>query len=336
MKRTLCLILGACLLMTGCGGNAQQSSTPLKESVEAKQTEDAVQTSLAEESSEESSAPVVVVTEDSSAAETQETLPASETDEAVGTAEQTDAYAEMITAFDNEYLGLPQKDKVYIFQSTGATTQMNDAVYHAVSCYDEYEGTLYYMCDFYIAEDGTEVYRYYLSEDRYALLPEAVGFEQMDPSTQEPEEIFAVANELYGYFAVSSLPCSYENVLEFEVDGEMYPFYMVTDERLDTKMELIEALSCYFSMEIINSLMDSSFYRDGPDGKLYTSDGARGTDIFYVGTEYELTLLIGDTAEFTAYNTYGYENGETEVEEYVYNAVKQDGRWMFTNFELPY
>ncbi len=321
--------------MTGCGGNTQ-SSTPAKESAEAIQTEEASRTSANEESVDDNSAPVVIMTEEASEEDPTETLAAAETADEKETAEQNDTYAEMINAFDNEYLGLPQKDKVYIFQSTGNTAEINEAVYHGVSCYDEYEGTLYYMCDFYISEDGDVVYRYYLSEDKYVLLPESVGFTQMDPSTQEPEEIFAVANELYGYFSLCSLPCSYENVLEFEVNGEMYPFYMVTDERLDTKMELVEALGCYFSAEIINSLMDVSFYREGPDGKLYTSDGARGSDIFYISTQYELTTLIGNTAEFTAYNTYTYENGETVVEEYVYNAVEQDGRWVFTNFELPY
>lgn len=332
MKKSIfCVLLGCCLLMTGCGGSTDSDTTVQGEATTAS-TSATEQTSAAEESEPETT---TVATGESEPTEV--TTAQSEPAESDVEIEVTDTYAEMITAFDNTYLGLPRADKIYVFQSTGDYDEIGGEICYAVSCYDEHEGTLYYMCDFYITEDGSAVYRYYLSDDKYVLLPESKGFAQMDPTSQTADEIFAVANELYGYFDLCALNGYDDKTLEAEVDGETWTYYMVSDERLDTKAELLSALSCYFSSDIINSLMDTSMYREGMDGKLYSTGGARGSDIFHQKTVYELVSLTEDTAVFKGYATYSNEIMEDAyTEEFTYNAVKQDGRWVFTNFDLPY
>lgn len=333
MKKRLCVVLVACLMLTGCGkeklpseltvSQPQATTTARLETVQAPEAD--TQEELLPETEEQE-------TVTAETAELPDDTDTSETAEA-----GFDKYAELVMQYDNTFLGLPQKDKVYIFAGTGETAELDGRICHAVSCYDEHEGTLYYMCDFYVSEDGTAVYRYYVSDDRYSLLPETSSFVQMDPGTQTPEEIFAAAFELYGYFDMAALNGWYDKTLEAEVNGSTWVYYMVSDERYDTKAELLEALRCYFSDDIINSLMDTSQYRDGPDGKLYSAGGARGANIFYNSSEYELTVLTADSALYTVTSTYGGgEYGDTYTEVYEYNAVKRDGRWYFTNFELPY
>lgn len=331
-KSILCVMLCCCLLLTGCGGNTDSDTTVQGDATTAS-TSEMEQTSAPEESE-----PVVTTASTEETQPTEQTTTQSEPTESDVEIEITDTYAEMITAFDNTYLGLPRTDKIYVFQSTGESAEIGGELCYAVSCYDEHEGTLYYMCDFYITEDGSAVYRYYLSEDKYVLLPESKSYAQMDPTTQTADEIFAVANELYGYFVLNSLDCDFDRYMEVEQDGGFtMRYFLVTYEALDTKVELLSALSCYFSADIINSLMDSPNYREGPDGKLYTADAGRGSNIDYRGTVYELVSITEDTAVFKGYATYGDEIlEEAYTEEYTYNAVKQDGRWVFTNFELPY
>lgn len=340
-KRLIALLAGLSLVLTGCGGDNTET---------IEQTAEPVQTTAAKAETEEYAAPPapetaevtpsVVQTAESAADTADETVEVlstetAETNEAVA---EIDRYVELISAYDNSYLGLPQKDKVYIFHSTGETAEIDGESCYGLSCYDEHEGVLYFMCDFFISEDGGKVYRYYVSENVYSLLPESSsGYTQMDPTTQSPEEIFAVANALYGYFDLCALDGYYDRTLEKEVNGSIRTYYMVSDERLDTKMEMLNALSCYFSADIINSLMDSQLYAEGEDGKLYSTGGARGSDITHISTEYELSILTSDTAEFTAYNSYGDENGEVTYENTMtYSAIKQDGRWFFTSFDLPY
>lgn len=330
-KSILCLLLGCCMLLTGCGGT-DGGETQQTEATSASTTS-AVQTEESEGSQPEVT--TSVATEDSEPAEI--TTTQSEPEESEPDIVIEDTYAEMITAFENTYLGLPRADKIYVFQSTGDSMELGGQVCYAVSCYDEHEGTLYYMCDFYISEDGSAVYRYYLSDDKYVLLPESKTFSQMDPTTQTADEIFAAANELYGYFHLAALDGYGDRTLEAEVDGSTWIYYMVSDERFDTKAELLSALSCYFSADIINSLMDSPNYREGMDGKLYSSGGARGSNILHQKTVYELVSLTEDSAVFKGYATYSDEIMEDAyTEEFTYNAVKQDGRWVFTNFTLPY
>ncbi len=334
MKKITCTLLAACLLLTGCSGDdesseqilPQQTDPVVEETVQAPaaQTEESIIAVTVEAESSEQITETVEITIEAAASETTDQV-------------EFDKYAAFVMEYDNSFLGLPQKDKVYIFAGTGNTAELDGMLCHAVSCYDEHEGTLYYMCDFYVSEDGKSVYRYYVSDDRYSLLPETSTFPVMDPSRQAPEEIFAVSNELYGYFTQASLPYYAGMTMEAEVDGAMRTYYMVSDERLDTKNELLTALDGYFAMDIINALMDSSMYREGMDGKLYTLGGDKAQlKENYVGTEYELTVLNGDTAEFTAYTTYSGDGDVLNVTEHVYIAVKSDGRWRFTNYELPY
>ncbi len=335
MKKRLCALLAACLMLTGCGRDEESSGQSLPQPQDT--TTSAAETVQAPVVQSVEVLPAVTVEAESAEppAETAEpTVEAESAESAEGSG--FDKYAAMLMEYDNTYLGLPKKDKVYIFAGTDSTAELDGAVCHAVSCYDEHEGTLYYMCDFYISEDGGSVYRYYVSDDRYSLLPETSTFPVFDPGVQTPEEIFAVANELYGCFVGGSLPYYAGMTMEAEVDGAVRTYYMVSDERLDTKLELLEALEGYFSMDIINALMDSALYREGMDGKLYTT-GAVATEPKenYIGTEYELMVLNGDTAEFVAYSSYS-DGDVISVTEHSYMAVNSGGGWVFTNYQLPY
>ena len=334
MKKRLCALLAAVLLLTGCGGKVESSlPSEVQQTVSSVEAE-TVQVSVAETQETGVSAPDETV-EVVAPAETEE--PSEET-KAVETEESGfDEYAELVMQYDNTFLGLPQKDKVYIFAGTGEQQELDGMTCHGVSCYDEHEGVLYYMCDYFVSEDGSAVYRYYVMDDRYSRLPERSSLVQMDPVTQTPEEIFQKAFELYGYFDLCALEGWHDKTLEVEFDGMVLPYYMVSDERYDTKAELLAALRCYFSDDIINTLMDTSQYREGMDGKLYSAGGARGANIYYNSSEYELTVLTADSALYTVTSTYGGgEYGDIYTETYEYNAVKRDGRWYFINFDLPY
>ena len=334
MKKRSCALLAAVMLLTGCGGKEEiPLPSDVQQNVSSAEAE-TVQASVPETQETVVSAPVETV-EVVVPAETEEL---SEETQAAETAESGfDEYAELVMQYDNTFLGLPQKDKVYIFAGTGEQQELDGMTCHGVSCYDEHEGVLYYMCDYYVSEDGSAVYRYYVMDDRYSRLPESSSLVQMDPVTQTPEEIFQKAFELYGYFDLCALDGWHDKTLEVEFDGMVLPYYMVSDERYDTKAELLAALRCYFSDDIINTLMDTSQYREGMDGKLYSAGGARGADIYYNSSEYELTVLTADSALYTVTSTYGGgEYGDPYTESYEYNAVKRDGRWYFINFDLPY
>lgn len=329
MKKTLsALLLCAVVLFTGCaGGETSSQSSP-----EPQQT--AGTTSLIETSESEpepivtSSLPATEKAEVSSAPEESSVPP-----EESSVPEEPDApdiYAELIRQFDNSYLGLPQMDKEYTFCSTGTSAEIDGTEYYGVSCYDEYEGTLYYMCDFFISEDGATVYRFYENTGEYVLLPETEAFPALDPTVQSAEEIFANANELYRLFVSSNVEC--DTSVSMEMDGSTY--YLISDERFDTMPELLEHLGKYFSDNIINSLMDSGSVRMGGDGRMYAQDLSGAADPMYRGTEYELTLLNESAAEYIAYSTYSTAEGDERTEEYVFRLEKQFGVWRFTNFTV--
>lgn len=242
---------------------------------------------------------------------------------------------EQIAAFDNAFLGLPSADKVYIFSDAGKSAEVDGRLCRAVSCYDEHEGTLYYMCDFYISPDGSRVYRYYEQEERFAILPEE-QMTRLDPTRQSVDEIFSASEKLYGMFhpdsnaAVDGL--DYEAGAA-EINGELY---IPVSGTIDSKAALLDALDRYFSREIVAALMETNKFIE-LDGVLYVRDCAgAGSNPTLSGVVRELTELTESAAVFTEYDTYQYEAGESEVKEVVYRAEKQNGLWRFTDYTAPW
>lgn len=324
MKKKIAALLALALMLTGCS-----------DSMESGHTEASVSDSSARLTvSESGSAPAGIESEESdsessaaqtTASESEQTEPDEPTREPVSV-----NAAELIAKFDNQWLGLPLEDKVYIFSDKGETKELDGVTLYGASCYDEHEGTLYFMCDYYVAGDGSAVYRWYEESGRLALCPENTVFPRLDPVSQTPQEIFETAELLYGMFTPGVPPqLDFDNSIE--EDGRT--FAAIADERLNTKKRLLDSLNRYFSEEIINSLMDSNNYiREGADGTLYYDRAAIGGAPSYIGSAYELTELTEDTAVFTVYSTWEFEAGERFETRLTYTANCSYGSWRFTKF----
>lgn len=255
-------------------------------------------------------------------------------------AAQTGAdYIALIQKYDNLWLGLPSDSKVYVFSDKNETAEIDGQTFHGLSCYDEHEGVLYFMCDFYISEDGETVYRDENSKNalegvppEFVLLPEETGFPPLDPKTQTADEVFANACQLTMLFKLGSISVAHDE--EDVIDRDGWQYDRVTDERFDTKEKLFGALDKYFSFELVNSWMEAGVVAEN-DGKIYIrhNDGT-GSDPFYDHSEYELTMLEDARALYTEYMYYIYEGNEEEVKEITYTAELENGVWRFTDFTI--
>ncbi len=338
MKRTSAAALAAVLLcagITACSGSdGTEVTTQHAETSASQQTQDISEPEDSSFVSTEESKPQTTTPPQTE--QTTTAVDAEETVEVFGETSESGGqgiYSALIAEYDNEFLGLPQKDKVYIFSDKDSTAEIDGELCYAVSCYDEHEGTLYYMCDYFLTQDGGRVYRFYEAEGRYQLLPEQQsGFAGLDPTTQTPEEIFAAAIELYDMFNKPSLLCDRD--VYFDVEGKGR-YYLLLDERFDTMPELLDALSGYFSEPLVNAFMDSNQFRMGEDGRMYYYDCAWGSNIAYMGTQYELTTLTEDTAVFTGYSSFEFEAGIVEEMQHTYTAKKEYGVWRFVDFTDP-
>ena len=323
MKKKFAALLILALTLTGCSDNKESGHT------EASTAESTAQTAVSTDSAPaciESEESVIESTgEQTTASEPEQTEPEEPTEEPVSV-----NAAELISRFDNVWLGLPFEDKVYIFSDKGETKELDGVTLYGASCYDEHEGTLYFMCDFYVAGDGSAVYRWYEDTERLALCPENTVFPRLDPTSQTPQEIFKNAELLYGMFTLGKPPLlDRENT--FEQDGRTYA--AIADERLNTKPRLLDSLNRYFSDEIINSLMDgNSYIIEGADGTLYYDCTGFGGVPSYIGSTYELTEITEDTAVFTVYSTWEFEAGERFETRLTYTANCYYGNWRFTAF----
>ena len=337
MKRfTAALAAILCLIMTGCAGDSDNSPSGNAET-EATSPPPSITdpVGISKETRGTES-----ITEESSSTLNENIPEESVPDESTSDTQTVDIPAadvtKQIAAFDNTFLGLPSVDKVYIFSDAGKSAEIDGRVCGAVSCYDEHEGTLYYMCDFYISPDGSRVYRYYEQEERFAILPEE-QLTRLDPVRQSLDDIFSASAKLYNMFhpysngAVDGIDYEADPT---EINGETY--FPVTNTTIDSKAMLLDALDRYFSGEIVTALMDTNKFIE-QDGILYVRDCAEaGSNPTLEHIERKLTELTDNTAVFTEHITYQYEAGETEVKEIVYTAEKQNGLWRFTDYTAPW
>lgn len=310
MKRTAVAAALCFIMLTGCaadesGGITQQD----RASSQAYSTEAAV-------------------TEPQTAPYTSEPEQVSEAPES---AEEVDA-VRLIERMDSDFLGLPDRDRVYIFMDKQEKTEINGGTFYGVSCYDDADGQLQLICDFYISADGLTVYRYHPEDESYRLLPEQQEFTGFDPETQSAEDIFSQANALYS---------AVYGELEFNADavpvatplGDMYP---VSDTRLDTADKLTSALERYFSGDVLEKLLQGSDrVTSGEDGSLYCLEHY-GSVSGYLGTEYTLDELTEKTAVYSAASRFEYEAGNVTEKQFTCIAEKSENGWRFTKFEYPY
>lgn len=229
----------------------------------------------------------------------------------------------------SEALGLPDNGRVYIFRDMQETVTINGGQYYGVSCYDENEGQLTHIGDYYISPDGLTAYLFHPEDGSYRLQPEQAAFSGFDPESQSAEDIFAQANELYAA-VFGELSFTTEDAAPLV--SQLGNFYPVSDERLDTREKLNAALSRYFAGELLTQLeQGSDRVVNGEDGRLYCLEHY-GTVEGYLGTEYTLAELTEERAVYSAKASFEYEAGNVTVKEFTCTAEKSRDGWRFVEF----
>lgn len=234
----------------------------------------------------------------------------------------------LVEALGSGFLGLPDSGKVYIFRDRKQTTEISGEEYHGVSCYDDSEGELRFICDFWINSDGSRAYRQYGTE--YRLLPETQEYSGFDPETQPVEDIFAKSDKLYEA-VFGELSYDPQGVY---LPSELGNFYPVTDSALDTRGKLNAALERYFTGELLDRLTEGTDKVISDDGgSLYVLEHS-GQDIAYLCTEHTLTYIGEDRAEFAGVSRFEYEAGHVTEKSFTCTAVKTANGWRFSRYVL--
>lgn len=235
----------------------------------------------------------------------------------------------LTAAFSQEILGLEDNGRIYIFRDKNDRADISGLECCGVSCYDELDGTLHFVCDFYVSTDGSRIFR--LDGDDFITLPESARLDGFTPE-QEPENIMEAAVTLYS---------AVYGIVEFDrsaaaVTSDMGNYYPVADERIDTRLKLNAALSRYFTGDLLAELLSGSDKLIADEsGKLYCLEHSGG-NLAYMDTEYSLASLEDGIAVYDAVSLFEYEAGEIFRQEYTLTAVKTQSGWRFSEFYFPF
>lgn len=336
MKRkiTALLLAAAAVMLAGCSGQKDNGGTGLESESSQTTTQQTTTAQPTQEAPPESAATSQTESEQEQTAQSQEQVQTQESAEETVSVDVN--VVSLITAYDNTFLGLPSPEKVYIFKDMLTTEDIDGRTFHQVDAYNEEDGTLYYMCTYFISEDGGTVYRRKAGVGN-VLLPESAGFPALDPQIMTADEVFADANYLCSVCLGSSDVESFTDVSQtIEVEGVPGEWARVTDTRIETKEKLLSALSRWFTDDVINVLMDAYRFTDRDGVLYYYLDGTDARSSTYTSSVWELTELSGERAVYTEYALFTYEAGETEEREYTYTAENYDGVWTFTEFHMPW
>lgn len=177
-----------------------------------------------------------------------------------------------------------------------------------------------------------------------SIFTEDFTFPENDPEFEEQldNEVIAAAQALFETacetewnFTVGS---PYElDTSEYVTNDYGWQFYLITDEGVDSFEDVLADYYEVFSPDYENPL--DELYRE-QDGKVYCLNGARGSNIFYEGSE--VTLITGredGEIRFNVVSTYnggGEDNAPyTEENEFIIRR-NDEGAWRVAKFKLPY
>lgn len=160
--------------------------------------------------------------------------------------------------------------------------------------------------------------------------------EQLDTAViAAAQELFEKACETEWNFTVGS-PYSLDTS-EYVTNEYGWQFYRITEEGINSLDDVRADFHRVFS-ETYDDILEEIFMEDG--GHVYCLNGARGSDIFYEGSEVtEITGRSEGVINFKVISSYSGDGYEIEpyTEETEFSVVKGgDGAWRVDKFKLPY
>ncbi len=156
---------------------------------------------------------------------------------------------------------------------------------------------------------------------------------------EDLQNLYIAANYMYWHY---DLMAGFNTEGSVPVDiGLEYDVYL--DNGFATYNDFSAALNSVFTTELIATELDvMNQYFEGEDGKLYTAMGARGSNPFYVESEFLLVSADENTIvmELTITNNENAMEEDLEPEYSYYTEeivlTNTENGWRFSKFALPY
>jgi hypothetical protein len=179
----------------------------------------------------------------------------------------------------------------------------------------------------------------------------AVPMDPYQDSATIAKYIFDPAISLYcNFVGLKNIKLSNKQDSGYHYENETQIYVLADDPRYPNYQVFYDDLCNHFSDEIVQKLLLTKFIIEH-DGQVYVStNGDRGTDVYFYDVRYAVTSRTPEKVVLTA--TVRYIKGSWFIEaqssdkvlpdeafdskDYVYNYELIDGKWVFTNFELFY
>ncbi len=155
--------------------------------------------------------------------------------------------------------------------------------------------------------------------------------------SQDMQNLYNSAYQMYFHFTViAGFGESSNTTITINDDMTMY-----LDNGYDTYDDFITALESMFTSEFIQSeLLASNQYLKGDDGKLYTTAGARGSNIMYESSEFILKSASDSEIVIELVATYNENAMQDELEPVYYTETysivlqNTENGWRFSDFDI--
>lgn len=186
------------------------------------------------------------------------------------------------------------------------------------------------------AEDVTETVTSSAAED--------FTFPEDEPAFEAAldEEVIAAAQALFEKACETewnyTVGSPYElDVTEYITNEYDWQYYLITEEGINSLDDVRADFHRVFSVDYEDTL-DELYVEE--DGRVYCLNGARGSDVFYEGSEVtEITGRSDGEIRFSVVNSYNGSSfgGEAYTEETEFVIAREDdGKWKVSEFKLPY
>lgn len=173
---------------------------------------------------------------------------------------------------------------------------------------------------------------------------EGFTFPEDDPEFEEKLDVEVIAAAKLLFETACETEWKFTVGSPYSIDTSQYvtneydwQYYLITDEGINSLDDVRADFHRVFSKEY-NDTLDELYIEKG--GRVYCLNGARGSDIFYEGSEItEITGRSDGEIRFKVVSSYNGASfgGEAYTEETEFVIIREsDGAWRVSEFKLPY